>query len=131
MYPTMICAESSRSYGNYTLGGYDHSPIYRDHFKRHKSRQCDRCYRSFEEIDDLMAHRRHEPCSPRSPSLKEGIDDSQQEKLDNLLKTKRGMSYSQKVDLEMEKWFDAWRILFPEDKELPSNPCTWTLYAIT
>jgi hypothetical protein len=69
-----------------------------------------------------MAHAQHEQCSPRSPSLKEGIDDDQQEEIDEIFKNRRGISSSEKVRLQVEKWFDAWRFLFPGVKE-PSHPC--------
>jgi len=64
-----------------------------------------------------MDHGQNEQCSPRSPSLKEGINDDQQEEIDEIFKTKRGISSSEKAKLQIEKWFDAWRILFPGVKE--------------
>jgi hypothetical protein len=60
-------------------------------------------------------------CQPQPDELKEGIDDDQWPKIEELLKVRRG-----KIVLEdksdTEKWFDLWRILHP-GIPLPLHPC--------
>jgi hypothetical protein len=61
--------------------------------------------------------------------LKEGIDDSQWEMIENalkvsrtgLLKTKTSRTQSQQ---DIDKWFAIWKIIFPGSPE-PSNPCRY------
>jgi hypothetical protein len=52
-----------------------------------------------------------EPCQAKSPSLKEGIDDGQWEKM-----------YHLKEKKDYEKWFEIWEILYP-GVDPPLNPC--------
>jgi hypothetical protein len=67
----------------------------------------------FKDRAELVAHRGSptERCYPKPPSLKEGIDDGQWDKL-----------YHLKAKNDREKWFEIWRILFPGIPE-PKNPC--------
>jgi len=73
-----------------------------------------------------MSHQRlPEPCLPSASALKEGIDDGQWEKIENLLKKTRsrndaGPPHGPMHDLE--KWFEIWKILFPGAPP-PSSPC--------
>jgi hypothetical protein len=56
-------------------------------------------------------------CDIGFSSLKEGIDDDQWEKIDNVL-CKKG----QKHISDFDRWYTIWDILFP-DVKAPSNPC--------
>jgi hypothetical protein len=55
-------------------------------------------------------------------ALKEGIDDAQWAKIEHLLKSKRGLSAQDKMKHDMDKWFEIWKLLFP-DVSPPSHPC--------
>ncbi|RFU28008.1 hypothetical protein B7463_g8322, partial [Scytalidium lignicola] len=75
----------------------------------------------FKDIDELQVHQRSEICPKKSSALKEGIDDSQWAKIEDILRAKRGMSLTEKRKHDIDKWFDIWRIIFPHLSP-PSNP---------
>jgi hypothetical protein len=98
--------------------------MHRGHFETaHRRPQCERCYNFFYNRDDLQDHRKAVPCIRNSDTLKEGIDDSQWDKIWNLLKVKkRGMTSSEKKDHDYYNWFEIWKILFPDIPQ-PEDPC--------
>jgi hypothetical protein len=59
----------------------------------------------------------------QSQVLKEGIDDGQWVKIEHLVKVKRGLSASDKIKHDIEKWFEIWMLIFPNIPP-PSHPCT-------
>jgi hypothetical protein len=84
----------------------------------HRTPQCDRCYLLFGTIDELKAHRqRLESCQIGCSELKEGIDESQWQKIERVLRAKTDKGKS-----AVDKWYDIWEILFPKVQR-PSNPC--------
>lgn len=96
----------------------------REHFKTaHRTPQCERCYSFFKDLSELTSHRQAGSC-PRNPDeLKEGIDDSQMEKIEDLLKVKkRGMSDSDKRQHDIDIWFAIWEVLLP-GLDRPAHPC--------
>jgi hypothetical protein len=58
----------------------------------------------------------------QSHVLKESIDDGQWVKIEHLLKVRRGLSAYDKKQHDIEKWFEIWKLLFPNVPQ-PSNPC--------
>ena len=100
--------------------------MYRDHLKNaHRPPQCERCYEIFQSRDELHTHRRAGSCEQNCDLLKEGIDDSQFEKIENLLRARGGMrtnSLAKRMQLDYDNWFAIWRILFPYVDE-PPDPC--------
>jgi hypothetical protein len=90
----------------------------RDHFKNHRIAQCERCFTIFDSKADLVSHRGQEQmCSKGDPSLKEGINDGEWEKIEELVKARAHPGRQ-----DYDKWYDIWAILFPEISP-PSTPC--------
>lgn len=62
-------------------------------------------------------------CVQRSNELKEGIDDSQWEKIGNVFKVKRGKGKS-KEPSDYDKWFEILDIVYPNIPKPPNlTPC--------
>jgi hypothetical protein len=94
----------------------------RDHLKNtHKLSQCDKCYKIFDAPIQLIAHRKSAQCQLQPDELKEGIDDDQWPKIEELFKVRRGKIVVEDKS-DTEKWFDMWRILYP-GIPLPEHPC--------
>ncbi|CZR63706.1 uncharacterized protein PAC_13603 [Phialocephala subalpina] len=70
----------------------------KDHFRNHRVPQCSRCYYCFGNSEALMEHRRSPaPCISASSAIKEGIDDSEWERISQVeKKRKRGRLLFQK-----------------------------------
>lgn len=96
----------------------------REHLKRkHTPVQCERCYHVFSGpdkarcINELTEHLRLEvPCQKGESVLKEGISEAQWAALDKQNRKKNQEKH------KVEKWFEIWRVLFPEVPE-PETPC--------
>ena len=91
----------------------------RYHFKKvHMVAQCYRCYLIFQDQTELKVHCRiPEGCHMGLPSLKEGIDNEQWEKIDDVLG-----KIGQKHISDFDRWYTIWDILFPGIAPR-SNPC--------
>ena len=90
----------------------------RDHFKNHRIAQCERCYTIFDSKAELVSHRGEEQmCNKGDPSLKEGINDGEWEKIEQLVKARAHPGRQ-----DYDKWYDIWGILFPETQP-PLTPC--------
>ena len=89
----------------------------------HRTPQYQRCYSSFSDEERLIDHiQQQNPCSPRSKSLKEGINPPEWASIKNLLKAKKTKSASEKMDYEKAKWNELFKIIFP-GVDLPESPC--------
>ena len=101
----------------------------RDHLKNaHKLSQCDKCYKIFDAPIQLIAHRKVAQCQLQPDELKEGIDDDQWPKIEELFRVKRGKIIVEDKS-DTEKWFDMWRILYP-GIPLPEHPCKFYLQCL-
>ncbi|KIN03488.1 hypothetical protein OIDMADRAFT_26180 [Oidiodendron maius Zn] len=89
------------------------------HFKAvHRTPQCSRCYRMFQNQKDVENHNRETIECLKGPSgLKESIDFGQWDEIELVLKSKR----NQKHINDVSRWYAIWDILFPGVKQ-PSNP---------
>lgn len=95
----------------------------KEHLKRkHTPVQCERCYLVFSGsdkarcINELTEHLRLEvPCQRGESVLKEGISEAQWAALDKQNRKKNQEKH------KVEKWFEIWRVLFPEVPE-PDTP---------
>jgi hypothetical protein len=54
--------------------------------------------------------------------MKQGIDDDQWQKIEDLLRVKRKLRIPDKGKHDIDKWFEMWKILFPS-MPLPEHPC--------
>jgi len=100
-------------------------PLCRDHFKAvHRPLQCERCYASFGDLKELRAHRQSVGCEREPDDMKERIDDSQMDEIEQLLRVRRGLSSREKEQHDTENWFSIRAILFP-DTAKPDHPCRW------
>ena len=105
----------------------------RGHFQddyRHRPHQCTQCYAIFEGddgIDQLMRHQdglKTVPCQPRPSTFKEGIDDTQWRKIEELMGGRRRKHRSEKSKHDIDVWFEIWDLLFP-DRPRPNHPCKY------
>ncbi|KAH7327008.1 hypothetical protein BKA65DRAFT_61032 [Rhexocercosporidium sp. MPI-PUGE-AT-0058] len=87
----------------------------------HRTPQCVRCFSLFKDERGLMDHQREEPCSRQADSLKEGINPNEWSSIKDLLKAKKTKSEAEKLEYEKGKWFEIFKLLFP-DVNLPGNP---------
>lgn len=100
----------------------------REHLKRkHYPVHCPRCFKVFSARDrasalnDLIEHGRSTTqCEVMSASLKEGISDAQWAQLEKKKSNKKDQETS-----TVEKWYEIWKILFPEvpEEARPETPC--------
>jgi hypothetical protein len=92
--------------------------------KAHRASQCERCYESFSNRDDLEKHHRMVgSCIWRLDGLREGIGDSQWEKICNVLRVRRGKEKS-KEPSDYKKWFEVLDIIYPNVPKPPNlTPC--------
>jgi hypothetical protein len=63
-------------------------------------------------------------------TLKEGIDNSQWKKIEDVLKVQRvrkGATSSPRPPHDIQKWFEIWKILFPDARE-PESPCRFMFW---
>lgn len=76
----------------------------------------------FANNEALVAHQRQslDTCKLecRSSNLKEGIDAGEWERIEQILRKKRGG----KGKSDYEKWFEIWQVLFPKTAR-PDTPC--------
>lgn len=76
--------------------------------------QCERCFVNFETHERFQEHLRQlDLCIRADPQAHEGISKFQESQL-----RKRG----KKTTSDEERWIEMYKILFPEDSEIPS-PC--------
>ncbi|EFQ33100.1 hypothetical protein CGRA01v4_13252 [Colletotrichum graminicola] len=100
--------------------GWDHVHRIKEHIYRKHSLpkfSCPRCSQPFETQADLQAHARSaDACEVREPEFLDGITQDQEKRLRSRKKT------SAKDLTEVEKWTQAYRILFPDvrEREIPS-----------
>lgn len=82
--------------------------------------QCHECLEEFGDSATLEKHH-NAPCQPKSPLRSHGINKNQEKEL----RSRR--MYQKSLD-EEEKWRAIYRIIFPDEENIPSpceNPFTW------
>ena len=69
---------------------------------------------------DLISHQEDNSCPRESPDKQEGLNDGQLEDIRRILKKPRSPTENTKSD--EEKWYEIWKIRFP-NLDPPSDPC--------
>jgi hypothetical protein len=84
-------------------------------------------HRIFDQRPNRSRHRRSSELQQQPDSFKDGIEDSQWAQIENILKVKRDKG---KDKSDVEKWFDLWKVLFPNDPA-PAHPCEYIVDSIS
>jgi hypothetical protein len=104
--------------------------IPREHLLRvHRWVQCEKCplLITAPQDDRQLAYQTHRfnpaGCDNTPPVVSEGITELQWAQIDDFQKKSRSEATSRKLQLNVVKWNNVWKVLFPDHEGDPPHPC--------